>query len=164
MTSKWKKKTRQEMRKKRGGEKVKSRSQDWCVTFKTQNCLKILLSVHAQTLEADSLHLEQKPRMRSAQPINDLFVAVFIVRQWPANSSTNFKMHFSQKFQGAMRLEMYYLQCTVKKCTFEKSLILWFFTCHVHVTESTPSFTLLKTYSPPSIFLNLFAGGVWRKG
>ena len=74
--------------------------QDWCFTFKPQNCLKILFSVHAQNLEADSLHLDQKPRMRSAQPINDLFVAVFIVRQWPENSSTSFKRHFSEKFQG----------------------------------------------------------------
>ena len=59
MTSK-RKKTEQEKRKKRGREKAKSTSQDWCVTFKHQNCLKILLSVHAQTLEADSLHLKQK--------------------------------------------------------------------------------------------------------
>ena len=41
-----------------------------------------LLSTHAETLEADSLHLEQKPRIRSAQPINGLFVAVFTIQQY----------------------------------------------------------------------------------
>ena len=40
------KKTRQEKRKKREGEKVKSKSQDCCVTFKPKNYLKILLSAH----------------------------------------------------------------------------------------------------------------------
>ena len=34
---------------KKGGEKAKSKSQDCCVTFKPQNYLKILLSVHAWT-------------------------------------------------------------------------------------------------------------------
>ena len=42
-------KMRQVKRKKKGGEKMKSKSQDCCVTFKPKNYLKILLSVHAQT-------------------------------------------------------------------------------------------------------------------
>ena len=54
------KKKRQEKRKKRREEKAKSKSQDCCVTFKPKNYLEILLSVHAQTLEADILHLDQK--------------------------------------------------------------------------------------------------------
>ena len=59
MPSKRKKK-RQEKRKKRGGEKAKSKSQDCCVTFKPKNYLKILLSAHAQTSQANTLHLDQK--------------------------------------------------------------------------------------------------------
>ena len=50
------KKMRQEKRKKKGGEKAKSKSQDCCVTFKPE----ILLSVHARTSQADILHLDQK--------------------------------------------------------------------------------------------------------
>ena len=50
---------RQEKRKKREGEKAKSKSQDCCVTFKLKN-LEILLSAHARTSQADILHLEQK--------------------------------------------------------------------------------------------------------
>ena len=53
------KKMRQEKRKKMGGEKAKRKSQDCCVTFKLKN-VKILLSAHARTLQADILHLEQK--------------------------------------------------------------------------------------------------------
>ena len=50
------KKNEQEKQKKRGGEKGKSKSQDCCVTFNVE----ILLSVHAQTSQADILHLDQK--------------------------------------------------------------------------------------------------------
>ena len=50
------KKMRQEKQKKRGGEKAKSKSQDYCVTFKP----KIFLSAHAQTSQADILYLDQK--------------------------------------------------------------------------------------------------------
>ena len=46
-----KKKMRQEKRKKRGGEKAKSKS---------QNYLQILLSVHVHTSQADILQLDQK--------------------------------------------------------------------------------------------------------
>ena len=51
---------RQEKRKKRGGEKAKSKGHDCCVTFKPKNYLEIWLSVHAQTSQADILHLDQK--------------------------------------------------------------------------------------------------------
>ena len=53
---------RQEKRKKKGGEKAKSKSQDCCVTFKPKNCrnVEILLSAHARTSQADILHLDQK--------------------------------------------------------------------------------------------------------
>ena len=43
-----------------GGEKAKSKSQDCCVTFKPKNYLEILLSAHAQTSQANILHLDQK--------------------------------------------------------------------------------------------------------
>ena len=43
------KKMRQAKRKKKGGEKAKSKSQDCCVTFKP----KILLFAHARTSKAD---------------------------------------------------------------------------------------------------------------
>ena len=49
---------RQEKRKKKGGEKAKSKSQDCCVTFKPN--FEILLSAHARTSQADILHLDQK--------------------------------------------------------------------------------------------------------
>ena len=55
------KKMRQEKRKKKGGEKAKSKSQDCCVTFKPRNeILEILLSVRARTSQADILHLDHK--------------------------------------------------------------------------------------------------------
>ena len=56
------KKLRQEKQKERGGEKKKSKSQDCCifVTFKSKNYLDIFLSAHAQTLQANILHLDQK--------------------------------------------------------------------------------------------------------
>ena len=54
------KKMRQEKRKKRGGGKAKSKSQDCCVTFKPKNYLAILLSMHARTSQANILHLDEK--------------------------------------------------------------------------------------------------------
>ena len=56
------KKLRQEKQKERVGEKKKSKSQDCCtfVTFKSKNYLDILLSAHAQTSQANILHLDQK--------------------------------------------------------------------------------------------------------
>ena len=51
---------KQEKRKKKKGEKVKSKSQDCCVTYKRKNYLKILLSAHTRTSQADILHLDQK--------------------------------------------------------------------------------------------------------
>ncbi|CAH3179939.1 unnamed protein product [Porites lobata] len=51
---------RQEKRKKKGGEKARSKSQDCCVPFKPKNYLQILLSAYARTSEADILHLGQK--------------------------------------------------------------------------------------------------------
>ena len=47
------KKMRQEKRKKREGEKAKSKSQDCCVTFIPKNYLEILLFAHARTTQAD---------------------------------------------------------------------------------------------------------------
>ena len=49
---------RQEKRKKKGGEKAKSKSQDCSVTFKPKN--EILFSAHARTSQAGILHLDQK--------------------------------------------------------------------------------------------------------
>ena len=54
------KKMRREKQKKKGGEKAKSKNQDFCVTFKLKNYLEILLSAHARTSQADILHLDQK--------------------------------------------------------------------------------------------------------
>ena len=51
---------RQEKWKKRGGKKAKSKSQDCCVTFEPKIYLAILLSAHAQTLQANILQLDQK--------------------------------------------------------------------------------------------------------
>ena len=48
------------MKKKREGEKAKSKRQDCCVTFKPKNYLEILLSVHARTSQANILSLDQK--------------------------------------------------------------------------------------------------------
>ena len=44
--------------KKEGGEKVKSKSQDCCVTFKPKHYLKILLSAHAS--QTNILYPDQK--------------------------------------------------------------------------------------------------------
>ena len=57
-TSKISKKKGNKKRKKWGGEKEKSKSQDCCVTFKSQNH-EILLSVHTRTSQANILHLDQ---------------------------------------------------------------------------------------------------------
>ena len=46
----------QEKQKKGEGEKVKSKSQDCCVTFKPKNYLEVLLSAHSPT----SLDLDHK--------------------------------------------------------------------------------------------------------
>ena len=54
------KKMRQEKPKRRGREKEKSKSQDCCVTFQPKTCIKILLSAHARTSQANGLHLDQK--------------------------------------------------------------------------------------------------------
>ena len=54
------KKMRQEKQKKGGGEKVDSKRQNCCVTFKPKNLLEILLSVHARTLQPNILRLDQK--------------------------------------------------------------------------------------------------------
>ena len=64
------KKMRQEKRKKKGGEKARSKSQDCCVPFKPKNYLQILLSAHARTSEADILHLCQKAaRCSTCKPV-----------------------------------------------------------------------------------------------
>ena len=63
-------KMRQEKWKKRGGEKVKSKRQHCCVTFKHKNYLKIWLSVQAQTSQANILHLAQR-----VQPVNSFVVS-----------------------------------------------------------------------------------------
>ena len=46
-------KNEQRKAKKEGGEKAKSKSQDFCVTFKPKNYLEILLSAHAPTSQAN---------------------------------------------------------------------------------------------------------------
>ena len=53
------KKNEQRKRKKRGGEKGKGKSQDYCVTFKPKN-VEILLSAHPRTSQANILPLDQK--------------------------------------------------------------------------------------------------------
>ena len=89
---------------KRGGEKAKSKSQDSCVTFKTQNYLEILLSAHTRTSKANILHLHQK----AAKCVNCTCKGlcgkfkVFIAWQWSENCSTSFKMCFQQNFHWQM--------------------------------------------------------------
>ena len=51
---------RQDKRKKKEGQKAKNRGQDCCANFKPKNHLKILISAHAQTLQGNILHLDQK--------------------------------------------------------------------------------------------------------
>ena len=73
------KKMRKEKRKKRGGEKAKSESQDCCVTLKI---LEILLSVHAWTLQANILHLDQKAaKCMTCKQLCGKFL-LFIARQY----------------------------------------------------------------------------------
>ena len=55
-----------QQKKKNEDRKAKGRSQDCCVTFKTEVNLKILVSAHAQPTEAHiKLHLEQKVATRT---------------------------------------------------------------------------------------------------
>ena len=49
---------------------MKSKRQDCCVTLKHKNYLKILLSVQAQTSQANILHLAQR-----VQPVNGFEVS-----------------------------------------------------------------------------------------
>ena len=84
------KKMRQEKRKKRGGEKAKSKSH-----------LQILLSAHTRTSQVDILHLDQKAaKCTTCKPVCGTF-QLFIARQWPENHSTSFKTRFSAKSPGA---------------------------------------------------------------
>ena len=70
------KKMRQEKRKKRRGEKAKSKSQDCRVTFKPKN-LEILLYAHARTSQADILHLGQKAvKCTTCKPVCGTFLAL----------------------------------------------------------------------------------------
>ena len=73
------KKMRQEKRKKKGGEKAKSKSQDCCVTFKPN--LENLLCAHARTSQAHILHLDQKAaKCSTCKPVGGKFY-LFIARQ-----------------------------------------------------------------------------------
>ena len=67
------KKMRQEKRKKKGGEKAESKSQDCCVTFKPKNYRKILLSAHAQTSQTHICIWIRRPR--SVRPVNRFVVS-----------------------------------------------------------------------------------------
>ena len=104
----------QEKRKKRGGEKAKSNSQDCCVTFKPKNYLEILLSAHARTSQANILHLDHKAaKCTTCKRLSGKFFNwLFITRQWPENRSTSFKTRFSGKSPRAngLRLPTNFLQ------------------------------------------------------
>ena len=68
------KKMRQEKRKKKGGEKAESKSQDCCVTFKPKNYLEILLSAHARTSHKLIFYIWIR-RPQSVRPVNGLVVS-----------------------------------------------------------------------------------------
>ena len=68
------KEMRQEKRKKKGGEKAKSKSQDCCVTK-----IFILFSAHAQTSQADILHLDQ------GRVVQTLDSAIHWITHYPAD-------------------------------------------------------------------------------
>ena len=78
---------RQEKRKKKGGEKAKSKSQDCCVTFKPKNYLEILLSAHARTSQADILHLDQKAPKSCIYYVGIFFCVVIKVAEYSADES-----------------------------------------------------------------------------
>ena len=118
------KKMRSEKWKKKGGEKVKNKSPDCCVTFKPKK--KILLSAHAWTSQADILHLDQKAtKCTTCKPVCGKF-QLFIARQWPENHSTSFKTCFSAKSPGANGLKwsalknrrLYFSLIECYKCIF----------------------------------------------
>ena len=77
MPSKRKKNEARKAKKKRGGEKAKSKSQDCCVT---------LLSAHARTLQADILHLDQKAaKCTTCKPLDKLqntFFSIISRSEW----------------------------------------------------------------------------------
>ena len=64
---------------------------------------KILLSVHARTLQAEILHLDQKAVKCTAGKWVCGKFQLFIAWQWPENHSTSFwiKTRFSAKSPGA---------------------------------------------------------------
>ena len=64
------KKMRHWKRKESGGEKAKSKSQDCCITFKPQNSLKILLSMHAPTLHTSLVYYIWIRRPWRVWPVN----------------------------------------------------------------------------------------------
>ena len=79
------KKMRQVKQKKRGEEKAKRKSQHCCVT------------AHAQTSQANILHLDQKAaNCTTCKRLCGRFW-LFIARQWPENHSTSFKTCFLAK-------------------------------------------------------------------
>ena len=104
--AKGKKKTSQEKGEKREERKQKAKSQDCCVTFKPP---KILLSVHAWTLQANILHLDQKAaKCTTCKWLCGKFY-LLIAWQWPENCSTSFKRHLSAKSPGANELSYHFL-------------------------------------------------------
>ena len=94
-------KTRQEKRKIRGGEKVKGKNRDCCVTFRRSNYLKILLSAHARILKAFlSIRNRTLPSTWLIKSVTDSFVS-FWAREWPGKGWTSFKSRFGENVPGA---------------------------------------------------------------
>ena len=128
---------RQEKRKKKGGEKAKSLSQDCCVTFKPK-ILEILLSAHARTSQADILHLDQKAaKCTTCKPVCGKF-SLFIARHWPENHSTSFKTRFWAKSPGANGL---------------KSVFTWRHGGHIGVPKQWKAATLVFLTNPVGVGL-----------
>ena len=91
------------------GEERKQKSQGCCVTFKPKNYPEILLSAHAQTSQANVLHLDLKARTFTTckRPCGKFYL--LIVWEWPENHLTtcSFKTRFSAKSPGANELHRY---------------------------------------------------------
>ena len=108
------KKIREEKRKKGGGEKAKSKSQDCCVTFKPKTILKFYFLCMPELRKL--IFCIWIRNLRSVRPVNQFVVSfsslLIIERQWPENHSTSFQTRFSAKSPGANGLKDCYILCS----------------------------------------------------
>ena len=113
------KKMRQDKRKKRGGERVKSKSRDWCVTFKPKNSKFCFLRVPELRKLIFCIWFR---RPRSLRPVCDLTRGDEWTRQqgWPVTSVTS-----SVKFQRTTGPILFVMSPSVEKLSPLRASLHW---------------------------------------